>query len=289
MSTTSTPLRYPGGKSRLAPFFSHVLRENRISDCTYVEPFAGGAGAAISLLRREYVRVLYLNDIDPGIYAFWKSVLNHTEALCHLVETVPLTMETWRQQREIAGNPRNASELELGFAVLFLNRTNRSGIIKAGVIGGQQQTGNWKMDARFSRRGIVEKINRVAAYRQRIRLFSMDARNFLTEVIANCKETTFLYLDPPYYQKGQYLYENHYQHDDHVSLALTLKTLGDRPWVVSYDNVPAVRAVYGVAPYLTYGIKYSAAQRYEGNEIMFFGPGIMRPFIDDPLAVTTYA
>lgn len=289
MSTTSTPLRYPGGKSRLAPFFSHVLRENRISDCTYVEPFAGGAGAAINLLRKEYVRVVYLNDIDPGIYAFWYSVLNHTEALCRLVAQVPLTMETWQQQREIIGNPDAASRLALGFAVLYMNRTNRSGIVKGGVIGGQDQTGEWKMDARFNRGGLIEKISRIASYRSRIRLFALDARVFLETVVGTCKEQTFIYLDPPYYQKGQSLYENHYKHHDHAELARTLDMLGGRPWVVSYDNVPPIREVYSSHPYLTYGINYSAAQRYEGKEIMFLGPSIRRPIFNDPLSVRGYA
>lgn len=289
MPTTATPLRYPGGKSRLAPFFSFLLRENRISDCTYVEPFAGGAGAAINLLRREYVRVLYLNDIDPGIYAFWHSVLYHTEDLCRLIAEVPLTVDVWHQQREIVNNPGSASLLELGFAVLFLNRTNRSGIVKGGVIGGQQQTGRWKMDARFNRRGLIDKILRISGYRQRIKLFSMDARKFLIDVVSNCREQTFIYLDPPYYQKGQSLYENHYKHEDHAALSRALERLGDRPWVVTYDNVSPIRELYAGWPYLTYGIRYSAAGRYEGKEIMFFGPSIKRPSIEDPLYVKEYA
>lgn len=289
MSTTSTPLRYPGGKSRLAPFLSFLLRENRISDCVYIEPFAGGSGAAINLLRKEYVRVLYLNDLDPGIYAFWYSVLHHTDDLCRLVAQVPLTMDEWRRQREIAKNAGTASTLELGFAILFLNRTNRSGIIQGGVIGGQQQTGTWRLDARFNRNGLVEKIRRIGAYRQRIELFCMDARHFLIDVVTHCRERTFTYLDPPYYQKGRALYENHYVHDDHAALAQTLRSLEDRPWVVSYDNVPPIREVYRGYTHLTYGIGYSAAERYAGQEVMFFGPTVLRPHIKDPLRLGRYA
>lgn len=289
MSTTSTPLRYPGGKSRLAPFFSFLLRENRISDCIYAEPFAGGAGAAINLLRREYIRFLYLNDIDPGIHAFWHSVLHHADSLSQLVAEVPLTLAEWHRQRQIVSNPGSVSLLELGFAVLFMNRTNRSGIIKGGVIGGQDQTGKWTLDARFNRKGLIEKITRISSYRHRIRLFCMDARLFVSSVIAACTERTFIYLDPPYYRKGQALYENHYGHDDHVALAQTLRSLNNQPWVVSYDNVPQIRDLYASRPHLTYGINYSAADRYEGQEIMFFGPLITRRPRVDPLHVTQYA
>jgi DNA adenine methylase len=289
MSTTSTPLRYPGGKSRLARFFSFLLRHNGISDCTYVEPFAGGAGAAINLLRKEYVRVLYLNDIDPSIYAFWDAVLHHTEDLCRLVAEVPLTMEEWQRHHDIVNFPGSSSPVELGFAVLFMNRTNRSGIIKGGVIGGQRQTGKWKIDARFNRAGLIEKINRIGAYRHRIHIFCMDARDFLTDVIAKRREPIFVYLDPPYYDKGRALYENHYGHDDHATLAKTLEALYDLPWVVSYDNVPPIFKFYEGCPHLSYGIKYSAADRYEGKEIMFFGPMIKQPIFEDPLSIKDYA
>ncbi|MFZ5451770.1 MAG: DNA adenine methylase [Thermodesulfobacteriota bacterium] len=289
MSTTSTPLRYPGGKSRLARFFSFLLRQNKISDCTYIEPFAGGAGAGINLLRKEYVRVLYLNDIDPGVYAFWYSLLNHTEDLCSLVAEVPLTMEEWHSQKEILRNPTAASPIGLGFAVLFLNRTNRSGIITGGVIGGQKQTGKWKIDARFNRAGLIEKIRRIAGYRHRIQLFCMDARDFLSNVVAACQERAFIYLDPPYYRKGQALYENNYRHDDHLALAQALKTIGGKPWVVSYNNVPQIREAYDGLPHLTYGLNYSASERYEGKEIMFFGPTITQPLLKNPLSVKHYA
>jgi DNA adenine methylase len=289
MAATSTPLRYPGGKSRLARFFSFLLRQNKISDCTYIEPFAGGAGAGINLLRKEYVRVLYLNDIDPGVHAFWYSVLNHTEDLCRLVAGVPLTTEEWHRQKEIVNNPAAASPIDLGFAILFMNRTNRSGIIKGGVIGGQQQTGKWKIDARFNRAGLIEKIRRIAGYRHRIQLFCMDARDFLSNVVAACGDRAFIYLDPPYFRKGRALYENHYGHDDHLALAQTLKTLGEQPWVVSYNNVPQIREVYDGLPHLIYGINYSASKRYEGKEIMFFGPTITQPPFKNPLSVKCYA
>jgi len=289
MATTSTPLRYPGGKSRLARFFSYLLRQNRISDGIYVEPFAGGAGAAISLLRREYVRILYLNDIDSGVHAFWHSVLHNTKDICQLIAKVPLTIDEWHRQREVIARPETASPLDLGFAVLFMNRTNRSGILRGGVIGGKNQGGEWKIDARFNRVGLIEKIQRIAGYRHRIELFCMDAREFLTKVVSTCGERSFVYLDPPYYQKGQALYHNHYEHCDHLALAQTLETLGHLPWVVSYDNVPQIREFYDRQPYLTYNIGYTAASRYEGKEIMFFGPGVAQPPFADPLSVQRYA
>jgi len=179
--------------------------------------------------------------------------------------------------------------LELGFAVLYQNRTNRSGIVKGGVIGGKDQKGSWKLDARFNPTRLIAKFRDIASYRDRISLYSMDARKFLTDVVAQTPDQTLIYLDPPYYEKGQSLYENHYKHDDHAALAETLQTLSDRPWVVSYDDVVPIREVYAASPHLHYGIKYTASERYEGKEIMFLGPALNVPDVQDPLNVKLYA
>jgi len=170
-----------------------------------------------------------------------------------------------------------------------MNRTNRSGIIKGGVIGGQKQTGKWKIDARFNRLILIEKIKRIALYRERINLFCMDAHDFLTDVIMEYKQKMFIYLDPPYYEMGKALYKNHYKHNDHLSLSETLKSFNDKPWVISYDNVPQIKTFYENYQQITYGINYSAADRYTGKEIMFFSHLIKQPILEDPLSISNYA
>ena len=286
---TASPLRYPGGKSRLAKYFSHLLRANGLTDCTYVEPFAGGAGAAIDLLRKEYVRTVWLNDVDPAIHALWHSVLNSTEALCDLIRDTPISVEEWLRQRAVLENS-DASFLERGFATLYLNRTNRSGIIRGGLIGGIRQDGKWRLDARFNREGLIVKIARIASYRDRLTIQRDDALVFLQLTVLPSRKRMFVYLDPPYYGKGQDLYHNHYTHDDHIALAAFVQThMSHVPWVVSYDDHPKIRNAYGDCRQLEYGINYSAADRYRGGEVLFFSPAISHPLLIDPLRVSKHA
>jgi len=289
MPTTYTPLRYPGGKSRLARYLSHVMCQNGLADCLYAEPFAGGAGAAINLLRKGYVSTVLLNDVDPAIFAFWDSVLNRTEDLCRLILDTPVTVAEWRRQRA-ALDYAASTPLQRGFAALFLNRTNRSGVLRGGVIGGQNQTGHWKIDARYNPAGLVTKVREIAGYRDRIRLYGMDAGRFLTEVVAPLDGQVFVYLDPPYYGRGQDLYHNHYGPEGHVELAHVLRQhLADKPWLISYDDTPEVRDIYKDLRSLEYAIRYSAADRYQGAEIMFTSPAIERPLLRDPLTIASYA
>ncbi len=289
MPTTYTPLRYPGGKSRLSHYLSHLLVQNQMTGCVYIEPFAGGAGAAINLLLKGYIHDILLNDIDPGVFAFWDVVLHQTEELCRLIETTPLTMDEWGRQRDALASATSTT-VQRGFAALYLNRTNRSGVIRGGVIGGQGQHGAWKLDARFNRLTLVAKVREIASYRDRIRLYGMDACRFLTEVVAPLKGSLFLYLDPPYYGRGQDLYHNNYSHEDHVELARVLRDrLADKSWLISYDDTPEIRTIYEGFRSVTYAIRYSAATRYQGAEIMFFGPAIKEPLLENPLSVASYA
>lgn len=277
MTRYVSPLRYPGGKAKLAGFIKLLLTENELHDAHYVEPYAGGASVALSLLVSEHVAHAHINDIDPGIHAFWHSVLFKTDDLCRRIRATPLTIAEWRRQRAVRARGVRAGLLNLGFATLFLNRTNRSGIINSGgPIGGIKQKGEWKIDARFGRDGLVERIETIAAYRDRITLHNRDAADLLADILPELPERYFLYLDPPYYVKGQRrLYFNGYEHADHVKIATLMATR--RRWMVSYDDVPAIRKIYRGFTAVRYQLSYSAADRISGEEIAFVSPDIQLP------------
>lgn len=278
----STPLRYPGGKGKLSSFIKEVVETNGLLDGCYVEPYAGGASIAFSLLFEEYVSEIVLNDFNPSVYAFWNSVLAATDALCQMIEGVEVTMDEWYRQKDIQKDPR-ASQLELGFSTFFLNRTNRSGIIKGGVIGGKEQTGQWKIDARFNKDDLISRVRRIARYRSRIALHNKDAKDLIKEVLPALPKKTLVYLDPPYYVKGEGLYESYYKHDDHVEIAKLVKSNIKQSWIVSYDAVPEVEALYVGYPGITYGLSYSAQDRYKGAEAMFFCKSLRIPAMSGPI------
>lgn len=276
MSAFYSPLRYPGGKTKLADYVKAVLRENKLLDGTYAEPYAGGASIALELVIQEFVQLIHINDIDRSIWAFWHSVLNDTDALCALIQNTPVNLETWIGMREIQKNKEREATLNLGFSTFFLNRTNRSGIISAGVIGGKNQNGNYKIDARYSKDELIKRIQLIAAHRSRISLHQCDAKSFLTDVVAKLPEKTLLYLDPPYYVKGGDLYTHHYVHDDHRKIAECVKDITQQ-WMVSYDNAPAIIDLYSEYTCLTYSLSYSAQKRYRGTEVLFLGPKLKSP------------
>jgi DNA adenine methylase len=280
-----TPLRYPGGKGQLASFFKALLVENRLVDAPYVEVYAGGAGVAFSLLLEHYVSHVHINDINTSIYSFWLSALEHTDELCRLISGSPVTIDNWRVQRQIQNRPQDHSIVELGFSTFFLNRTNHSGIIWAGVIGGQKQTGPWKIDARFNKNDLINRIQQIAKYKSRISIYNLDAAHFIQEVLSKLPTNALVYLDPPYYVKGADLYEHHYGHDDHAKIANLVKRKIRQRWVVSYDNVSEIRKLYRPWPKMTYGLSYSAHDRYKGKEVMFFDNRLVVPPTANPAFV----
>lgn len=276
MPATHTPLRYPGGKTRLVSYVSDLLFKNNLVDGHYIEPYAGGAGLAISLLIKGHSRYLHLNDIDRSIYAFWYCVLNETDALCHFIETVDITMDEWHKQKEIQAQKKTVDLLTLGKSTLFLNRTNRSGILAGGVIGGKNQTGNYKIDARFTRKTLIEKIKLIAFYKSRIQIHNQDAMEFLTELATKIPEQSIINLDPPYYVKGQELYQNSYEHEDHKKISDIILNL--KPyWIMTYDNVDPIKELYSQFPIIEFSLSYSAQNKYKGKEILIADPRLQLP------------
>lgn len=273
-----TPLRYPGGKGKLATFVKDLMERNDLLDGEYVEPYAGGAAIALELLLQEYVSRIHINDVSRPIHAFWKSVLDDTERLVRLVRDTPLTVHAWDRQKRVLANPRDHGTLELGFAAFFLNRTNRSGILNGGIIGGRDQSGPWKIDARFNALELSHRIESIAKLRSRIKLSREDAKKFLLKRLARLPERTLIYLDPPYYIKGKELYYHFYTHPDHEEVAaLVTRKILRQKWIVSYDNVDAIREMYATSRSIVYGIGYSAREARAGSEVMFFCDGLDVP------------
>jgi DNA adenine methylase len=277
MAFNHSPLRYPGGKSSIYATVRDVINASDLRYCTYAEPFAGGCGLALKLLFDGVVSKIYVNDLDPAIWAFWNAVLNQNDELCELIDSTPLTIEEWYSQRQIFAANSLKQSVNLGFAAFFLNRTNRSGIIKgAGVIGGLDQRGNYKIDCRFNRPELIKKIRRISLYKEQITLSNLDAVDFIEGFEAVNGQHSLLCIDPPYFNKGSSLYTNFYKTSDHAQLAnrvLKVKT----PWLITYDDAPEIRSLYDGCPAYRFGIKYSAQQKRLGTELLVHSNQITIP------------
>jgi DNA adenine methylase len=274
MATVYTPLRYPGGKAKLGPFLAGVFAANRLVDGTYVEPYAGGAGAGLFLLFRGYATRFLLNDIDEGVVAFWRAVLNENERFAKRIEQVPLSVREWDRQRTTYDTERRG--FDLGFAFFYLNRTNRSGIMNGGIIGGRDQKGPWGIDARFNRKELAARVRALAKFRRAITVTRMDALTFLEAVATNGQDRVLAYLDPPYFGKGRDLYTNYYTRADHVAIAAKLR--GFRlPWLLTYDDCSDIRKLYRRCRLYESEVTYSAREASRGREIVVFGPHVKLP------------
>ncbi len=283
MPTTYTPLRFPGGKSKIYPLVDSIIEENDLVGCTYSEAFCGGAGLAVKLLLKGRVSRIVLNDIDPAVYSAWDAIVNHANELCRFVSDVPLDIDEWKAMRECY-QTHELPSLELGKAAFYLNRTNRSGILGGGVIGGLGQDGVYRMDARFNRDNLVEKVRAISARRDDIELHNSDVHDFMADVATQLPEDSLLYLDPPYVEKGPGLYENSFDEGKHRELADDVRAY-DGNWMVTYDDDELVRRLYSPTPDWRIDVEdiaigYSAATRRRASEVLVLGPGMVSSWFD---------
>jgi DNA adenine methylase len=276
MSTLSTPLRYPGGKQKIAPFITEILQLNNISDSNYIEPYAGGAGIAINLLLNKKVKSIHLNDKCIPIYSFWKTLIKEPEWLCKKIILSSLNIEEWKKQREIIKNLNKYSIEEIGFAAFYLNRCNRSGILNGGIIGGLNQDGIWKMDARFEKKSLINRIEAIANESSAIKVTKYDAELLIAK-LANDKKNSFIYYDPPYLSKGEKLYLNHYTREDHNRISKLIQKIKGKYWIVSYDNNDYITDLYKERRKFVYYLQYNASKVYLGQELFIFSDNLIIP------------
>ena len=270
-----SPLRYPGGKNKLAKFIAKVCVDNNINS-HYIEPYAGGAAVALYLLMKDKVSRVTINDFDRSIYAFWYSVLKDTKEFCSLIEETDITIENWQKAKEIQKNKKVVTLLELGFSTFFLNRTNISGIINAGVIGGLEQKGEYKMNCRFNKKDLINRIKKIAEYKKNITIYNLNAIELVKKIQKKelCLQTIF-YFDPPYYLKGSSLYVNYYNHTDHEEIAKMIKKIKKSEWIISYDNTSQIQKIYSwINKKIEYSVTHTAYEAKVGKEILFFSKNL---------------
>jgi len=283
-----SPLRYPGGKNKLAKFIAKICADNQING-HYVEPYAGGASVALYLLLESKVAEITINDFDRSVYAFWYSAIKSTKKFCEHIENTDITVENWEKAKEIQKNKEKAKLFDLGFSTFFLNRTNISGILNAGLIGGKAQNGKYKMDCRFNKNELIKKIKVIAKQKKRIHLYNLDALELIKKIESEYQNTqTIFYFDPPYYLKGQSLYINYYKHEDHEEVSRAIKQIKNIHWIVSYDNTPEIKKIYtwvNSKKQKEYSLLHTALSAREGKEVLFFSNNLTVPNVENPALV----
>lgn len=262
-----SPLRYPGGKAKIAPLVNLLMESSGVNNGTYIEPFVGGAGVALSLLFDNRVNQIVINDYDVAIYSVWNAILHETEKLISLIKDTPVSVEEWKKQKKIYIEKNDAYSIELAFATFYLNRTNRSGIITAGPIGGYDQTGNYLIDARYNKSDLIKRIQKISAYQDKIILYNREIRDFIVNCLPIYNKNSFIYFDPPYFKKGKELYKNFFNLTDHREIAQLIREL-NIPWMLTYDDEGEIVELYKDKFIKRYQINHSAANKGKNREII---------------------
>ncbi|WP_455938915.1 DNA adenine methylase, partial [Gemella morbillorum] len=271
-----SPLRYPGGKNKITPLIVEVI--SSLKTCsTYIEPFAGGAGVAINLLLNGKVDRIIINDYDKSIYSFWRAVKEDSEKLLSLIEVTQVSIDEWHRQRTVYQESQGRYSVELAFATFYLNRTNRSGIISAGPIGGLKQDGTLRLDARYNKISLMKRIESISHHAKNIKVYNQEIRSFIKNTLPKYQNNSFIYFDPPYYENGRRLYKNSLKNEDHDDIAKYITNYVRAPWVMTYDAVPEIEEIYNKYPKRHYLLNYSAARKFKGRELIIFKDKSMIP------------
>lgn len=265
-----SPLRYPGGKAKLAPFMGLMINKMNIQKGTYIEPFAGGAGVALMLLMEGYVNDIVINDYDKAIYSVWRAIVDESENFIDRIMQTQVNIDEWKKQKEIYTINNKKYSLDLAFATFFLNRTNRSGILKGGPIGGFEQKGNYKIDARYNSDKLIERIQAIAKYKKHIKVYNKEIVSFIENVLPCYGQDSLIYFDPPYFNKGPELYKNFFGKENHIKIAQLICNKVKGNWIITYDDTPEIVNLYKEQCIRRYDLNYSVANTGKSSEVIVF-------------------
>ena len=268
--SVKNPLRYPGAKSKLVPYIQQLLKAENLVGCTFYEAYAGSAAVSFGLLEKGIIKKAVINELDPLIYSFWYSVMNHADDLVQIIEDTDISINTWEEMSRYRDSEylEDKTPLQIGVAGLFLNRTNFSGILKANPIGGMEQISNYKIDCRFNKARISESILKLANFAAQVELHNLDALVFLkNQTKYRLNNNTFVYIDPPYYEKGPSLYRYYYIDNQHRELANFIKKKA-YPWLISYDDSPVIQKIYSTRKQQPIYLDYSVNTKRTAKELL---------------------
>lgn len=269
----SSPLRYPGGKGRLYKEVKQIMQEGNLLARTYVEPFAGGFGIGIRLLTNHDIERIIINDADRHIYAFWYCVFRDTQNLINLIRNTDISLEVWDRQKQIY-NDDKATLLEQGFSAFFLNRTNYSGVLSGGPIGGRKQESKYTLGCRYNREELAKRIEELGRYRDQVEVYNYDAFDFIKTVVLNRIDELFVNFDPPYVQKGPILYRNYFTEKDHRALATYIQQkMATAQWIMTYDDCDFIRQLYAEYNPEQLNLTHFAGRAKIGKELLIIHIG----------------
>ena len=229
-------------------YIERFILSNKIQPEVIIEPFAGSAAISLGLLALNKVKKALLNDIDPFITSFWRAVFEYNDELVSKIEEVDVTLEMYKllkqHMRENKQSTNNENIVENALTFLFINRTNFSGIIKGGPLGGIAQRSKYKIDCRFNKKDIVSRIRWLRQFKGRVEVYNEDGIDFLKKIVKqNWSSNLLLYIDPPYYNSGKYLYNYYFTDEEHNQLASLLSMI-EQPWLLSYDDSEFIKHLY---------------------------------------------
>lgn len=237
-----SPLRYPGGKSKLIDYILTQLDPDQLR--MVISPFTGGGSVELALLESGLTKHLVLNDKDPDVYNFWNVSLNQTDELIQLIQTRPLTVSLYETAHQYMTDkkPFNGSNIEKAFLFLINNRCSFSGIYNAGRMGGKKGSLG-DLSARYNPNTLVKQLTRLNKLNNdpstKIEVRNDSYENIIEEYAWLGNNTFF--IDPPYItEQAKSIYKHAFDDTEHHHLFAILNefwhSFPNSDFLVFYDN-----------------------------------------------------
>jgi DNA adenine methylase len=256
MITLKSPLRYPGGKSRAVQRIQKLLPEEFDE---YREPFVGGGSFFIYLKQQRPNLKIWINDLNPELYYFWKYAQLDSEKFAGELLKVKKERQNGQELFDelIQSNVSLLTELERAVRFFVLNRITFSGVVESG--GFSQMA----FRSRFTASSI-ERVSKLSPLLAGIKITHLDYRQLLQDG----NQFVFTFLDPPYFKatRSRLYGKNGVLHTsfNHDEFAQEMKKC-KQSWLITYDDSPEIRANFSFATIYEWELQYGMNNYKQGK------------------------
>lgn len=235
-----SPFRYPGGKTWLVPEIKKWVLSSTTEPKFFIEPFAGGAMAGLTVAAENLARDVVLCELDADVAAVWKLIFHGSvkdvDWLCK--EIITFEVSLGNVQKVLSNNSQNNKNQ--AFRTIIKNRMQRGGILAAGaglVKSGEAGRG---LNSRWYPQTLVNRIKALRALVGKIEFVEGDAFDLIEQYAK--EKGAFFFVDPPYTAGGKKAGKRLYTHSeiDHDKLFRVMSKVRGKV-MLTYDDAPEVR------------------------------------------------
>ena len=233
MTIITSPLRYPGGKSRALKKILPLI-PNEFSE--YREPFLGGGSVFVALKQQNPNLLCRVSDLNRDVSSFWITLKNHPDILTRAIKEIKNNCKDGKSLYSKLATAKPQGILGRALRFYIMNRITYSGTVDSGGYSSES----------FYKRFTHSRIEGLLPLAEILKNVEVTNESYERLLFEKGKDV-FIFLDPPYWKQRNFpLYGKKGDLNkffNHEQFAINVKKCKHK-WLITCDDSDLIRTLF---------------------------------------------